>query len=105
MTPAPARDSRAFAGPDIGRQFGIGTRGSRAIRPRLRMAAGVWLLAGCQVGDAQAGLCEWVQPVGGDRGSHLGQRLLHEPQMQRADDVLVVLCHLAERGTGLEVPA
>jgi hypothetical protein len=45
-------------------------------------AGGGWLVLGSQVGDAQAGLCEWLKPVRGDRGPHPGQRALHQPEMQ-----------------------
>ncbi len=49
-----------------------------------------------QPGDAEAGLYERVQPLGGDRRTHPGQRPPYQPQVQRADDVLVMLGHLAE---------
>ena len=51
----------------------------------------------CQAGDAQAGLDERVQPVGGDRRPHPAKRPPHQPQVQRTDDVLMVLGHLTER--------
>ena len=43
--------------------------------PRIGLRA--WFLAGRQMGDAQAGLCERFQAVRGDPCPHLGQRALH----------------------------
>src|SRR6266568_6201090 len=67
------------------------------LRPVGGSLAGAWLLEDRQVGDAQAGLGERLQPVRGNRGPHLRQRALHQSEMQGAHDVLAVFGDLTER--------
>ena len=50
-----------------------------------------------QVGDAQGGLRERLEPVHGDRGPHLIEDALHQAEVQSAHHVLVVLGYLTER--------
>ncbi len=46
------------------------------------------VLVSGQLGDAQSGLGERVQPVGGNRRPHPRERPPHQPQVQLADSRL-----------------
>src|SRR5262245_44457977 len=64
------------------------------MRPAIRSLDGAQLAA--QMGGADSGPDERLEVVRLDMGAELGERALHEPEMHRADDLAVVVGHLAE---------
>ena len=47
--------------------------------------------------NAQVGLDEWLETFGVDGRVEFGEQSLHETQVDGADDIAMVLCHLAKR--------
>src|SRR5690242_17426152 len=89
----------------------IGNRTRRAAAPyrersapRSRSAGPVWAvsfsglpLLRAEIGDADARLGEWKQPIRRNRSPELLKHALHQTQMQRAHHALMPLGHLTER--------